>query len=130
MVAEKLDCQLDSLDGCQGRFNQSYLASDEGADQERRGREGYKYRVVDECNNNSRGSNSKAKTVQAKEYKHKLKRKLREHLPDEWDLGSTSSLESNLYTLNENIRTISHLITKVGNYQDQKSTTVQSLSSG
>ena len=114
MVAEKLDCHLDSLDDCQGRYNESYQTSDEGVGQDRRGLEGYKYRVVDECNNNSsRCSNSKAKTVQAKEYKHKLKRKLREHLPDEWDLESTSSLESNLYTLNENIRTISHLITKV-----------------
>ena len=40
--------------------------------------------------------------------------KFRESLPEEWDLESTSSLESNLYTLNENLRTISHLITKVG----------------
>ena len=116
MVAEKLDCHLDSLDRCQGCYNESYQASDEAADEDRRGLEGYKYRVVDECNINHKktNSNSKAKTVQAKEYKHKLKRKLREHLPDEWDLESTSSLESNLYTLNENIRTISHLITKVG----------------
>ena len=105
-------------EGYKGRYNSSYQDHDEEEylEQELAGR---KYRVVDECNNNnSNNSNSKLEKQHqsqqpAAEYKHKLKRKLREHLPDDWDLESTSSLESNLFTLNENIRTISHLITKV-----------------
>ena len=35
------------------------------------------------------------------------------HEDCDWDLESTSSLESNLFTLNNNLKTISHLITKV-----------------
>ena len=110
VVAENLNSlkYQENLSNYQGILNpghQQNVDEYQGTNKSFQGTEG-KYQVGNVCNESY---------LQKKkpEYKQQLKRKIREKLPDEWDLESTSSLESNLFTLNDNLRTISHLITKV-----------------
>jgi len=109
VVAENLNSlkYQENLSNYQGILNpghQQNVDEYQGTNKSFQGTEG-KYQVGNVCNESY---------LQKKkpEYKQQLKRKIREKLPDEWDLESTSSLESNLFTLNDNLRTISHLITK------------------
>ena len=108
VVAENLNSlkYQENFSNYQGILNPGHQQNvDQGSNKSFQGTEG-KYQVGNVCRESYLQKNKP-------EYKQQLKKKIREKLPDEWDLESTSSLESNLFTLNDNLRTISHLISKV-----------------